>query len=393
MTNGEPFFGTFENLMDDALLQQLRKSQDAELDLRNALDAASIGHWSWITNEAMQWDGHMRRLFGVDRDGVPKDMDDFLLLLDHDSQESVVDGFDLALRENNSLNLKIVAEKTGLTLQFRGRPYFLPGATGQAFSGLCLEVQKPATAGNSAPEDTRMELANFASVASHDLREPLRMISSYLRLLQERSPDSLDERTQRYINYACEGADRMRRLIEDLLSYARLDSEAEPPAPVALTEVLTETINILSTTIRETKADVSVNFEQSFFAMGDRTSLVRLFQNLISNAIKFHAKGKAPRVEIGIEDGDNNANPGFWIISVKDYGIGIDPEHHELLFGIFQRLHTRDEFEGSGIGLASCRKIVERLGGSISFDSKKEKGSTFRVRLRKANGAAVKAKL
>jgi len=380
--------------MDDALLQQLRKSQDAELDLRNALDAASIGHWSWITNEAMRWDGHMRRLFGVDRDGIPENMDDFLLLLDHGSQEAVVDGFDLALRGNNSLSLNIVAEKTGLHLQFNGRPYFLPGVNGQAFSGLCMEARKSAAPVDAtAPEDARMELANFASVASHDLREPLRMISSYLRLLQERSPDSLDERAQRYIEYACEGADRMRRLIEDLLSYARLDSEAGPPAPVALTEVLTETINILSTAIRETKADVTVTFEQSFFVMGDRTSLVRLFQNLIGNAIKFHAEGEPPRVEIGLKDGNEISEPGFWVVSIKDDGIGIPAEHHELLFGIFQRLHTRDEFEGSGIGLASCRKIVERLGGSITFDSEKGKGSTFRVHLRKANGGAEKAEL
>ncbi|PXA03739.1 hypothetical protein DDZ13_10615 [Coraliomargarita sinensis] len=370
--------------MDDALLQQLRRSQDAELGLRNALDAASIGYWSWVTSESMQWDGHMLRLFGIQRDEVPANMDDFLLLLDHDSQEAAVEAFDAALRENDTLNLPVVAEKTGLELQMQGRPYWLPGTEGQALSGLCM-ARSGAGASEDAPShDSTMELANFASVASHDLREPLRMISSYLRLLEERSPDSLDERAQRYINYACDGADRMRRLIEDLLSYARLDSESEPAGPVALTEVLSETMNILSNSIRESKADVTVTFEQSPLVLGDRTSLVRLFQNLIGNAIKFHAKGKSPKVQIGLKDGDEAAAPGFWIISVKDHGIGIDPEHHDLLFSIFQRLHTRDEYEGSGIGLASCRKIVDRLGGRIDFDSKKGKGSTFRVYLKKA---------
>jgi signal transduction histidine kinase len=370
--------------MDEALLQQLRRSQDAELGLRNALDAASIGYWSWITNEAMQWDAHMLRLFGINRDQIPASLDDFLLLLDDDSQEAAIEGFEAALTQNRAFSLDIVAEKTRMHLHLSSRPYLLPGAASQALSGLCREISPPEGKASTG-QDTTMELANFASVASHDLREPLRMVTSYLRLLEERSPDSLDERAQRYIKYACEGADRMRSLIEDLLSYARLDSEAEPPRPIALAETLEETLNILSTSIRESKADVTLTLEKSALVMGDRTSLVRLFQNLIGNAIKFHAEGKDPKVEIGVEDGDEKGATGFWIVFVKDYGIGVDPEHHELLFNIFQRLHTRDEFEGSGIGLASCRKIVERLGGSISFDSRKGVGSIFRVKLKKAN--------
>lgn len=210
------------------------------------------------------------------------------------------------------------------------------------------------------------------------------MISSYLHLLQERSPESLDERAQRYIKSACDGADRMRRLIEDLLSYARVDNEAEPPEPVALTEVLTDSINNLSARIRETSADITVTFKESLYVLGDKTSLVRLFQNLIGNAIKFHATGKTPKVRIGIQEDNDSSHPGYWVVSVKDDGIGIDPEHHELLFNIFQRLHSRDEYDGSGIGLAICKKVIDRLGGSIEFESRKNKGSTFYVRLKKA---------
>ena len=357
----------------------MRKAQDTELGLRNALDAAAIGHWTWVAGERMQWDGHMCRLFGIDREETPSELDDFLLLLDHDSQAPALEAFERAQRENSRLALNVVAGKTGLELELIGRPYLLPGSGGQAMSGLCIE----GPGAGSAHNNKNTELANFASVASHDLREPLRMISSYLRLLQERSPESLDERAQRYIEYACEGADRMRGLIEDLLSYARLDSGTEMPKPIKLTEALAETMNILSTSIRETGAEISVSFDQSPLVLADRTSLVRLLQNLIGNAIKFHAKGKSPQVEIGLEDGDRGADPGFWIISVKDRGIGIAPEHHGLIFNIFQRLHTRDEFEGSGIGLASCRKIVDRLGGRIAFDSRKGEGSTFRVHLRK----------
>ena len=372
--------------MDDALLQRLRESQDAELGLRNALDAASVGYWTWVRGEAMRWDGHMRHLFGIKREATPAGLDDFLQLLDEASQEAVIESFEAALNANQSFQLTIMAEKTALELQLSGRPYLLPRADAQALSGICMKMPEVGGKVAASPPEASVELANFASVASHDLREPLRMISSYLRLLEERSPDSLDARAQRYIRYACDGADRMRCLIEDLLSYARLDSEAEPPRPVALPAILTETINNLSPTIRETGADVAVALEQSPVVLGDRTSLVRLFQNLIGNAIKFHAEGQRPRVVVGIEDGKDSGAADDWIVSVTDHGIGIAPEHHELLFGVFQRLHTRDEYEGSGIGLASCRKIVERLGGRISVDSARGQGSTFRVQLKKARG-------
>lgn len=370
--------------MDDRLLEQLRKSQDSELSLRNALDAGSIGHWSWVESEAMQWDEHMQRLFGIEGKEIPANLEDFLILLDPASQEAAIEAFEAAFKENATLELTVTAERSGQTLRFSGRPYFLPGKEGPALSGLCMKAPKEKAPTAARELEPNAELANFASVASHDLREPLRMITSYLSLLQERSPDSLDDKAKRYIKYACEGADRMRQLIEDLLSYSRLDSEAEPPSSVNLAWVINETMKILSPVIQETHASVAVNVENPPHVLGDQTSLVRLFQNLLSNAIKFHKQGETPRIEISISDGDDGPAPGFWLVYIKDHGIGIDPEHHELLFGIFQRLHTRDEFEGSGIGLAVCRKIVDRIGGRITIQSEKGKGSTFMVYLKKA---------
>lgn len=333
----------------------------------------------------MQWDGHMRQLFKLREEDSPSDLESFLALLDTASQEAVVEAFDAARNRNSAINVSIVTENKGRALQFIGRFYLIPGREGQALSGVCMEAPQASQFETRGKAESDQELANFASVASHDLREPLRMISSYLQLLEERSPESLDDRARRYIKSACDGVDRMRGLIEDLLSYSRIDSEAEAPGPIALAEVLTETINILSPTIHETGAEVTLDFKISPIVSGDRTNLGRLFQNLISNAIKFHAPGQTPRVRIELQDGDDSNEFGFWIVAVKDSGIGIDHEHRELIFRIFQRLHTREEYEGSGIGLAICRKIIGHLGGRIDFDSEKGKGSTFYVHLKKEN--------
>ncbi len=234
------------------------------------------------------------------------------------------------------------------------------------------------------------ELQSFASVASHDLREPLRMISSYLRLLQERSPDALDARAQRYINYACEGADRMRSLIEDLLSYSRLDSSTRSFEPVSLDEVLEGAIGNLAVAIKNTGAEVTVDINNSPVVSGDRNRLVRLFQNLLANSIKFHREGSTPRVAVGFADGSVAGEPDRWVVTIQDNGIGIDPDHQDLLFNVFQRLNTRDEFEGSGIGLAVCKKIAEQHDGRIWFSSEVGKGSTFYVTLAKLEEPSIR---
>lgn len=231
--------------------------------------------------------------------------------------------------------------------------------------------------------DANEELQSFASVASHDLREPLRMISSYLRLLQERYPDALDARAERYINYACDGADRMRRLIEDLLTYARMGNQNLSLEALGLDQIFEEVIDNLSTTIKQLRADVTIEIDQSPVVLGDSVRLVRLFQNLIGNAMKFHAEGVAPRVQVSFEDGDECGEPNCWVVHVRDSGIGIDPDHTDILFNAFQRLNTRDEYEGSGIGLAVCRKLAEQHGGRIWVESVLGQWSRFSVSLKK----------
>ncbi|CAA6691976.1 MULTISPECIES: ATP-binding protein [unclassified Lentimonas] len=250
--------------------------------------------------------------------------------------------------------------------------------------------QERLTATLEQVKDSNAELQSFASVASHDLREPLRMISSYLRLLQERSPDLLNARAQRYINYACEGADRMRGLIEDLLSYSRLGRSERSFEPVALDDVLEGAISNLEVAIKNVGAEVTVDINNSPVVLGDRNRLIRLFQNLLANSIKFHREGSMPRVAVDFADGHIAGEPESWVVSIQDNGIGIHADHQDLLFNVFRRLNTRDEFDGSGIGLAVCKKIVEQHHGRIWVASEVDKGSTFYVTLAKLETSSIR---
>jgi PAS domain S-box-containing protein len=218
-------------------------------------------------------------------------------------------------------------------------------------------------------ERSNQELEQFAYVASHDLQEPLRMISSYTQLLSQRYQGQLDEKAQKYIAYAVDGAVRMQQLINDLLAYSRVNTRGQQPEPIDTNGLVGEVLRNLSVIIRESQAQVTKDELPTVRA--DPTQLRQLFQNLISNAIKFHSD--AP-VQVHISACDlGNA----WRFAVKDNGIGIEAQYAERIFIIFQRLHTRQEYPGTGIGLAVCKRIVERHGGKIWFESEPGKGSTF----------------
>jgi PAS domain S-box-containing protein len=222
-------------------------------------------------------------------------------------------------------------------------------------------------------ERSNKELEQFAYVASHDLQEPLRMVSSYTQLLEQRYKDKLDQDAQDFIGYAVDGANRMQRLIQDLLEYSRVTTRGKPFASLDSHEVLGEAIKNLQVTIQETVALVT-NGDLPI-VRGDHTQIVQVFQNLIGNGIKFQRSGIAPRIHITAEN--DSLNSRFRVFKVSDNGIGIEPRHFERLFEIFQRLHSKKEYPGTGIGLALCKRIVERHGGRIWVESEPGKGSTF----------------
>lgn len=215
------------------------------------------------------------------------------------------------------------------------------------------------------------ELEQFAAVASHDLQEPLRMVSSYLGLLEKRAGDKLDEKEKSFMHFAGDGARRMQQMITDLLTYSRVSTHAGEFLPTDLNVVLREVLANLEAA--RAQHDATITHDALPTLLIDKPRFVQLFQNLIGNALKFTAPDRPSKIHIGSESqGD------AWVISVRDNGIGIAEHDFERIFELFQRLHSRTEYPGTGIGLAVCKKIVERHGGRLWVESEVGKGTTFR---------------
>jgi len=214
------------------------------------------------------------------------------------------------------------------------------------------------------------ELEQFAYVASHDLQEPLRMVASYVQLLAKRYEDKLDDDAKDFIRFAVDGATRMKMLIQDLLSYSRVATRGKPMEMVDAHEILGEALANLRLLITETATMVIT--DDLPVVRGDRSQLVLVFQNLINNAIKFRKKNELPRIHVSAQKQE-----GEWIFSVNDNGIGIEEKYHDRIFAIFQRLHTKQEYPGTGIGLPLCRRIIERHEGKIWMESEPGEGTTF----------------
>ncbi|MCB0395045.1 MAG: response regulator [Flavobacteriales bacterium] len=228
-----------------------------------------------------------------------------------------------------------------------------------------------------ALQRSNRELEQFAYVASHDLQEPLRAITSYLQLLQNHIKDTLDEKGERYINVAVDGTKRMKQLIEALLTYSRLsNTNDEDIEQVDVADLVQKVMTDLRIRISECNAHIKVGPLPT--VPGINAQLQLLFQNLIGNAIKFRREGVSPVIEVGANEVD-----GYWQFFVKDNGIGIEEDFFKRIFIIFQRLHTREEYEGTGIGLAMCQKVVTKHGGEIWVESSLGKGTTFHFTLPK----------
>lgn len=223
------------------------------------------------------------------------------------------------------------------------------------------------------------DLEQFAYVASHDLQEPLRMVASFTELLRQRYEGRLDEKADKYIHYAVDGAKRMQRLVADLLAYSRVGSQGKPLVPVAVRPVLERVLRSLQHSIDEAGAAVETPPELPT-VLADEGQLHQLLQNLIANAIKFRSE-RALHVLV-----DARPANGRWRFEVRDNGIGIEPRYAERVFGMFQRLHERDRYDGSGIGLALVKRIVERHGGTVWLESEPDRGTSFFFTLQGATG-------
>jgi signal transduction histidine kinase len=267
----------------------------------------------------------------------------------------------------NDESMDLLEFKDGRVFERYSRPQELEGRSiGRVWS--FRDVTKYKEVENKLRQHM-LELEQFAYVASHDLKEPLRTISAYVQLLARKCEQNLDAESLQYVNRIVDGASRMHSLVEDLLTYARLGSGAEGLSPVNADNVLKEVIRMLGSVIQ--KRGVTIHAKKLPSIIANETQLGQVFQNLIDNAIKFN-KSSHPEIRIGVERAKDK-----YIFSFCDNGIGIEPKFTKRIFGIFQRLHTSNEYSGTGIGLALCKKIIERHGGAIWAESEAKKGTTF----------------
>jgi PAS domain S-box-containing protein len=225
--------------------------------------------------------------------------------------------------------------------------------------------------------DSNLQLENFAYIASHDLREPLRTMGTFAQLLQKKYRDQLDQSAHTYINFVVKSARDMNNLIEDLLTYSRIETQENVLETVDLPDLLQEVVDGLDKAIGESGAVIQFHqIPNTIIANPHR--IKQLFQNLVANAIKFRREDLAPLIQVSCNDLGN-----FWQFEVQDNGIGVDPEFHDKIFLLFKKLHSRQDFQGTGLGLAICRKVVEQLGGEIWLESEEGFGSSFFFTIRK----------
>jgi PAS domain S-box-containing protein len=378
------------NLMLARIDDQTRALKESDERLNLALTASGIGTWNWnLVDNTNTWDDHMFPLFGIEPSSFGARREDTLRLVHPDDRADVERAASDARRTNEpyAVQYRILRpDGDERVIASRGKVVQRDAAGAPIrMTGVCWDVTEEKRAEErlrallAELARSNRELEQFAYVASHDLQEPLRMVSSYTQLLEKRYRDKLDDDAREFIHYAVDGARRMQRLINDLLEFSRVSTRGKPLERVDANEVLGAVRANLAAAIDETQALVT-NGELPVIA-ADATQLGQLLQNLIGNAIKFHGVA-APRVHVSACDG-----AGEWTFSVKDNGIGIEREYFERIFVIFQRLHAGQQYPGTGIGLAVCKRIVERHGGRIWVESEPGTGTTFFFSIPKSPGA------
>jgi light-regulated signal transduction histidine kinase (bacteriophytochrome) len=288
------------------------------------------------------------------KDYLPEELRDFITVALDDHLNKTVDIF----CKDKVYSLMLVPVVEGGYVNIYGRDITERKRAEEALKRLAEDLGR-----------SNAELEQFAYVASHDLQEPLRMISSYMQLLKRRYQGKLDKDADEFIAFAVDGAARMQNLINDLLTFSRVGTRGRPMGLSSCEKVLEEALINLQVTVEESKAIITHDPLPTVFC--DQPQLVQVFQNLIGNSIKFRGQ-QAPQIHISAKREESE-----WIFSVCDNGIGLDPKFGERIFEIFQRLHSRTAYPGTGIGLAICKRIVQRHGGRIWVESNPGEGATF----------------
>ena len=364
--------------------QDVTERMERERELERALDLlerteriADVGGWEIDPETAdVFWSDHIFELLEVDAEEEPP-LEDALDMYVAEDQPRVEAAVEEALDSGNPFDIEVRIRTAGgevRWLRLQGVPE-TDDSELVSFRGAAQDVTEHKERERQLEklveqlEESNERLEQFAYAASHDLQEPLRMVSSYLQLVERRYADELDEDAEEFIEFAVDGAERMREMIEGLLEYSRIKDQGGSFETVELDELLESVFDDLRLRIEE--SDAEITSDELPTVKGDDDQLRQLFQNLLSNAIEYSGD-EPPRVHISAErDGPR------WLISVADEGIGIDPDEADRVFDVFERLHTRDEHAGTGIGLAVCERIVEHHDGEIWVDSEPGEGATF----------------
>ncbi len=356
--------------------QAVEKAME-KLDM--ALENGNIGIWEWdIRKDTFELDKRMKQMFGLEPGSTENTYDAFEKHIYEDDLPHMRNAFRQAIENDipldtvyriklNNEKINYISSKALVEKDNNGMPVRM--------SGVCFDItdmkkgtEKALFILNENLLRSNKELEQFAYIASHDLQEPLRMVSSFTQLLSQRYKDKLDQDAQEFIQFAVDGANRMQGLINDLLEYSRIETRGKKFSPIDMHHVLGQTLKNLSLIIKEKNALVITDELPNVVA--DEGQMVQLFQNLVGNALKFCTS--SPIIHIsGKEENDG------YLFTVHDNGIGIEPQYFNKIFQIFQRLQPKDAYGGTGIGLSICKRIVERHGGKIWVESIPGKGSDF----------------
>jgi PAS domain S-box-containing protein len=352
--------------------------EQSQKKLNITLENARIGTWEWdLRSNKITFDKRTEEIFGLKPGTFEGTLSAFENLIHEDDLEFVRAAVDKAFHGKPEQTVYRTRPVNGRFAYVSASSVFIRDRQGnpKIIAGVCFDITNlksgiDQTLQRMNEELTRSnnDLQQFAYVASHDLQEPLRMVSSFVQLLQNRYSNMLDQDAKEYIQYAVDGARRMYELLNGLLAYSRVQTREHEFSRTDLNEVLVKVKANLSLVVSDSNAEISS--DRLPVVLADENQIIQVLQNLIENGIKF-SQGK-PKISIRSMEDDNDH-----IIKVSDKGIGIEPQYHERIFRIFQRLHGASEYRGTGIGLAVCKRIIERHGGKIWVESNAGHGSTF----------------